>query len=199
MNHACRMLLSIAMLLALCGQAVALNYTALAAELAAGHPTTGAYNADNALAAAELNAVNRPNSNSVGAMMAYLLNKKHRTNQGADTTYVPIIGRLGMVAESAVGSDPFGRGAGNELNLAQITACKTFLLLFTSPHLTATDLDDANLPYGYTEASGAWAASHTAALQALSQNQLSRAQEIAAALQYSGPITATHVQNARAQ
>ena len=36
-----------------------MNIAALAAELSSGHPDTGAYNADAALAAAELNLVNR--------------------------------------------------------------------------------------------------------------------------------------------
>lgn len=36
-----------------------MDYVALKAELDAGHPDTGAYNVDNATAAAELNAVNR--------------------------------------------------------------------------------------------------------------------------------------------
>jgi hypothetical protein len=36
-----------------------MDYTALKAELAAGHPDTGAYNADDTLAAGELNVVNR--------------------------------------------------------------------------------------------------------------------------------------------
>lgn len=36
-----------------------MDYPALQAELLAGHPDTGAYNADDALAAGELNAVNR--------------------------------------------------------------------------------------------------------------------------------------------
>ena len=38
---------------------MAIDYTALAAELTAGHPVSGAYNADASLAAAEINAVNR--------------------------------------------------------------------------------------------------------------------------------------------
>ncbi len=43
-----------------------MNIAALAVELAAGHPGTGAYNADDALAAAELNAANR--TRIVGSM-----------------------------------------------------------------------------------------------------------------------------------
>ena len=39
-----------------------MDLVALAAELAAGHPVTGAYDADDALAAGELNAVNRTRS-----------------------------------------------------------------------------------------------------------------------------------------
>ena len=38
---------------------MAIDYTALADELTAGHPDTGAYNADSAIAASEINAVNR--------------------------------------------------------------------------------------------------------------------------------------------
>ena len=41
-----------------------MDYQALKAELDAGHPDTGAYNVDNALAANELNAINRTSDRS---------------------------------------------------------------------------------------------------------------------------------------
>lgn len=42
-----------------------IDYPALAAELAAGHPDTGAYNVDDQLAADELNAENRTRNRSI--------------------------------------------------------------------------------------------------------------------------------------
>ncbi len=159
---------------------MAIDYQALADELTAGHPDTGAYSANDATAASELNAPNRPANNQLGEMLKYLISKKHRTNQGVDTTYTPILGRIHHIARSNTGDDPFGRASGgySGLDAQHIHACKSFIVLFESQHLSDLDFDDANLPYGFVEASGAWSTTHTSALKALSQNQRSRAEEI---------------------
>jgi len=141
-----------------------------------------------------LNAVDRPNDNSIAAIVSYLLNKKHRTNQGGDDTYSPIIGRLYHIARSNEGDDPFGRaGAYGGLDVQHIHACQTYITLFESPHAGSMDFDDTNLPYGYVEASGAWSTTHSTALKALSQNQISRGVEIGV-----GYVRVGHVTEARA-
>lgn len=154
------------------------QYLILKTELLAGHPITGAYNADDALAADQLNAVNEPNANSLESMINYMLTIKHKTGQGADTTYTPVIGRMISVAESVLGGDPFGRGAGNEVNLQQIHACKTLVLLIQSGKLIDMDFTNANLPMGYLNGAGVISPAHKTALEDLSKNQISRAREI---------------------
>lgn len=146
--------------------------------LTTGHPDTGAYNANAQTAADEINALNRPNSNTVQAMFMYLFNKKHRTNQGTDTVYTPIIGRLLHVADSAVDADPFGRGAGNEVNLQQIHACKAMVTLLNSTHIDLLDYSDTDLPLGYLNGAGVISPSHKTALDELSNNLQSRATEL---------------------
>lgn len=174
-----------------------MDYTALAAELLAGHPVTGAYNADDDLAAAELNAVNRPALSLLTDVMQYIIERNHRTQQGTDTTYTTILGRLYHAAESAVGDDPFGRGAGNELTLIHLHACKFFKAIFQSPQIDSLDYSDTNLPTGQVNGAGVWSTAHATAIEALSDNQISRAQELGLGTY---PVTGVggHVETARA-
>lgn len=153
-----------------------MNYVVLAAEIS-NDPLGRGYSAmtDGQIAGA-LNAPDRIGSNSLGAMLTYLLTIKHRTGQGADTTYTPVIGRLSHAASAAVGDDPFGRGS--MLTLEQVHACRTILMLFQSPHLSQLDYSDVSLPFGYVNAAGVWSAAHKDALTALSTNRQSRAQEL---------------------
>jgi len=157
-----------------------MDYTVLASELTV-DPLTRGYSAmTDAQAAADLNSTYRPAPNVIGEMLKYLINKKHRTNQGGDDTFSPIIGRLEHVARANDGDDPFGRASGGYagLDVQHIHACSAFLEVFRSQHLLEMAFDDADLPYGFVEASGAWSTTHTAALQALSANQISRAHEL---------------------
>ena len=157
---------------------MAINYVKLAAELAAGHPVTGAYNVDDALAAAELNAKNIDNDAPVSAMYDYLLNKNHRTNQGTDTQFTPILGRLEHVARSAVGDDPFGRGAGNELILIQVHAAMAFSSLFNTSHVSGVAFQaGSGLPLGTLNGAGIISPAHQAAIEALSENQINVLQD----------------------
>jgi len=125
--------------------------------------------------------INNPiysNTNPVGKIYEYLFNKNHRTNQVSDTQYVPIIGRLTMAAEAAVGSDPFGRGAGKEINLIQKTACITLLELLRSPNAPSIDFTDSNFPLGSVNGAGVISTLQKTAIEALSANQISRAQDL---------------------
>lgn len=157
---------------------MAMDYAALKAELDSGHPTTGAYSLTDNIARDQLNEVNRPAQNTAEAMFLYCLTRKHRTNQGADTTFTPIIGRLSHIARSEAGADPFGRGLSNELALQHVHACQTFVSLFESAISLGIDFSDSNLPFGFAQAAGAYSTSHQTDLQELSNNQRSRAQEL---------------------
>jgi len=121
-----------------------------------------------------LNANTYSNANPITAIYEYLFNKNHRTNQGADSQYVPIIGRLAMAADSAIGSDPFGRGTGNEINLIQKTACITLQELLRSPNAPAIDFTDTGFPLGSVNGAGVISSAHINNITALSQNQISR-------------------------
>lgn len=118
----------------------------LAAELIAGHPTTGAYNANNALAAGELNAINRPAESGVEQMVLYLATHDNRTNEGEDTVASALLGRLRAVADAEPWSDVFGRGgvwvagASAANNITLNAAANT--ITFGSNHvITAFDSD----------------------------------------------------------
>lgn len=86
------------------------DLVALRAELDAGHPDTGAYNVDNALALSELHAINRPAESGVQEMTRYLATNKSRTNEGEDTTSTALLGRLQRVASAVPWTDVFRRG-----------------------------------------------------------------------------------------
>ena len=156
-----------------------MDYIALAAELTV-DPLARGYSAmSDSEAAADLNTEYRPAKNFITAMMEYLVNKKHRTNQGGDDTFSPIIGRLYHIARSNDGDDPFSRaGAYTGLDIQHIHACQTFITIFESSQLEDLDYNDTNLPWGFVEASGAWSTTHTSEMQALSNNQISRAVEL---------------------
>lgn len=174
-----------------------MDYVALINELTTDPLTRGYSGMTDAQAATDLNTVYRPANNVLGEMLKYLITRKHRTNQGGDDTFSPIIGRVEHVARSDGGGDPFGRSSGGYtgLDVQHIHACSSFLELFRSQHLLDLDFADSNLPYGFVEASGAWSTTHSADLQALSQNQITRAQELELGTY---PVTESHIASARA-
>lgn len=157
-----------------------MDYILLANELTTDPLVRGYSTMSDADAAVDINSLYRPAPNVIGEMLKYLINKKHRTNQGGDDTYSPIVGRLYHIARSNDGDDPFLRGVAYAgLDIQHIHACQAFVTLFDSQQLSDLDFDDVNLPYGYVEAAGAWANDpHTLALKSLSENQISRALEL---------------------
>lgn len=161
----------------------ALDYTALKAELDAGHPTTGAYNANDSLAAGELNAVNRPAEGGTERMLNYCSKNRSRTNNGSDTVQLPILGRLQMVADAALGEDPFGTTVGaNQVTREMKAWAHTFLIMMNSPTLGTLDFIDTEVDAGYAALGPGegvvWKTPDIDALKAFSQNQQSRAQEL---------------------
>ena len=162
---------------------MAINYSDLRDELLSGHPVTGAYNANNKLAADELNALNRDAPGGVLGMLEYVLKNRSRTNAGTDLTPTAIVGRLQSVAEGTVGVDPFG--AGQNLTMEHIHAAKMFMLLLRSdPQTTTFDFVNAEVSTmmdilgGGSGNARVWKSGDIDALKGLSQNKQSRASEL---------------------
>ncbi len=183
-----------------------MNYANMKSELDTGHPDTGAYSVDNAQAATELNAINRPAAADMSAFLQYLAVNRSRTNDGGDTVQTSLLGRLRTIAESAVGDNVFGRTGSNDTVTNEAKhAAQMFVTLVATPTLPSIDLSgtepsaafDALGPPG-AGGVGVWKDPDIAALKGLSQNKQSRAQEIASSIDFNGIITESHVANARA-
>ena len=172
---------------------MAIDYQALKSELTAGHPDTGAYNASNSIAADELNAVNRPAEGGTERMLNYCAKNRSRTNNGADTVSLPLLGRLQLVADAALGSDPFGTTvAANQVTREMKTWAYTFLEVIRSPTLLTVDFIDTEVDFGYTALGPGqavvWKDPDITALKAFSQNQQSRAQELGFGVVHEGDV-----------
>lgn len=159
------------------------KYQMLKAELDAGHPDTGAYNASNAIATTELNEPNRPADGGTERMLNYCIKHRSRTNNGADDVPLPLMGRLQLVADATLASDPFGTTiAANEVTREMKTWAQTFLYVMTSPQLLTLDFIDTEVEAGYLALGPGeaviWKTPDIDALKAFSQNQQSRGQEI---------------------
>lgn len=150
---------------------------ALRDELLAGHPDTGAYNADNQLAADELNAQNRPVPAPAGAILDFCLTETHRENTGSDIQATNLYGRIRMVAETTVGGDPFG--VGDAITVGQLAAAKTVLRLLDDSGF-ALSLAMADIDSALTKCQGAncFSPPQKSAIVGLSENRQSRAQEL---------------------
>ena len=122
---------------------------ALKIELEAGHPDTGAYNADSQLAADELNAVNRPNTVSIEEILKFLvLDNVHQTD-GGDTQDRSIWQRMKEVV--LLNDTPFEAvsnpwGSTDIGNITEIRQIKTHQLLsfFTLSAQGGLDVDLTN-------------------------------------------------------
>ena len=112
-------------------------------QLDAGHPVTGAYNAVDATAASEINALNIDVDSSIDQMVSYCCTTKNRTNDGGDTQGALLIGRLKLVADSEPYTDPFRRSgvweAGGVVANEQIElVANSNKLIFGSAHDVST-------------------------------------------------------------
>ena len=149
----------------------------LKAELTAGHPDTGAYNANHALAADELNAINREALPDTQALLNYLLFTRFRDSQ--------VYGRIKHVADSAVGDLlPMGVAEANvSLTRKHIHSANAFLRYVegdTAGGLKTTDSGISNMLDDLGLGSGCHCMDGTikSAIQAFSQNKQSRAAEL---------------------
>lgn len=104
------------------------NLAALKTELAAGHPDTGAYNADAEIAAGELNAVNRTRTRATVAG-SEILNATNDAEYGALTAvqkndWLSLCGIESINTASGVAksmeADLFGAGTTTRANLAVV-------------------------------------------------------------------------------
>ena len=138
------------------------------------------------------NVIDRTAKGGITGMTEYLLNNKNRTNTGTDLSVSAILGRLHQVADSVVGSNPFGADVVYDVTVPMKHAAQSFLDLLYSPHTTEIDFDGANLPYAKCTDAGIWKSADVTALKGLSINQQSRAQELGLPRVREG-----HVQEAR--
>ena len=162
------------------------NLQALKAELLAGHPDTGAYNVDDAIAADEINALNRDAPADSIALLRYLTLERFR--QGT------LYGRLQLVACNRPVKDgnswsipelPLGANdADVAITQENIAAAATLLRFVDTDTADSVNLLDSRLDAildsvgptpGGCDAIGA---ADKTALQGLSQNQQSRAMEL---------------------
>lgn len=174
------------------------DFAAIAADMLAGHPVTGAFDADDQIATNEWNAKNRVAEGGVLGMLNYLAKNRSRTNTGTDLTATSIVGRLKSVAEALVGDDPFG-ATGNTLTMEHIHAAKMFIILLASPQVNTFDFVSAEVTAMMDALGGGsgnakvWKAADIDALKALSQNQQSWSVE-----QGHGLMRVGYVEQARA-
>lgn len=170
-----------------------MDLVALKAELDAGHPDTGAYNASDSLAADELNAQNRPADGSISEVVKYVSEQKSRSNNGTDTRAQYITYRLDLVAAASPSQDVFG--SGNNLQPKEIEAAIAFRKIIESPQLEAINFVTTEIS-GMLEdlrAAQIMKAADVTAIKAVSSDQQSRAQEIGL-----GVVRVGHVTEARA-
>ena len=131
----------------------------------------------------DMNLINRPAEGGTERMLNYCIKNRSRTNNGADTTPLPLIGRLQLVADAALTEDPFGTTiAANQVSREMKTWARTFLYVLTSPTLETLDFLDTEVDTGYIALGPGeavvWKTPDIDALKGFSQNQQSRGTEI---------------------
>ena len=195
---------------------MAIDYDALKAELDAGHPDEGTYSAVDATAVAQLNATGaytswaRPANATADELFSYLV--ANRSKLSAEPHATPLIGRLKEVAETAIAANT---SWGETVQKEHKHAASLFYLMAVrdpsaSINFVSAELDDSYTLMGPPSGSigtggderngiGVWKAPDETAIRNLSEGKQSRAQEIAAVINYNGEITESHVQHARSQ
>ena len=174
-----------------------MDLTALAAELVAGHPVTGSYDSDDALAAGELNVLNRPGDVTIADMIKFLLMDNTHSTDGDDTQDRAILTRMRDVVAMAVtptaaAANPWGSTAIG--TITEIQQIKTHQLvnyfdLYAQGNLPV-DLTDTNFQVylAGAEASGCMSAAQETALLVLGNNLKSRATELGLGIVRTGDV-----------
>ena len=183
---------------------MAFDYVGLQAELLAGHPDTGAYNANDQLAADELNAVNRPVDVTIDIILKFLLLDNVHSTDGTDTQDRAIWTRMKDVVALAVTptaavANPWGSSSLGTITEIQQVKTHQLLNFFT---LTA----QGDLPVNLTDtkfrvyvagaqAAGCMSEAQETALNGLGDNMISRGAELSLGRNH---ISHSHVETARA-
>lgn len=123
--------------------------------------------------------IDRDAEASKGAILQYMLMERFRTNSGADLTQMFLYGRLGLVVVAAVGTDVFGSTT-NSLTLDQKGSAITFTRMLGPDSEFILDLLDSRFDSLLNDIRNAeiFGPPDKTAIQALSQNQQSRAREL---------------------
>ena len=153
----------------------------LKAELLAGHPDTGAYDADPQLAANQINETNRPGDGDPNELIRYVWFERYRTNSGTDLAQAYIYGRIVHAAGQGVGSNPFGADPVISLTLDQLASLCTFMNIIEGIQRgVPVSLGDTRLRNMLADIrdTGAMSNGDKNAIEALANNEQSRASEI---------------------
>ncbi len=172
----------------------------LSDELAAGHPDTGAYDADDAIAAAQLNALNRDGDTTIDTLFQFLLlDNTYKTDAGDDTQDRSLWLRIKDVASITpwnTGTQPDPWGGGGTITEIQGIKCRQLYEFFTLALQGSLPLSLAETNFGVylagARACGCMSTDHETALKALSQNRRSRGEERGL-----GVVKPGHVEEAR--
>jgi len=150
--------------------------------LAAGHPTTGPYNIDDALAASEGNAKNLEGDTDVSTLFNYMLMQKTHSTDGNDGQARSLWIRIKEVAameftETGSQPNPWGSTAIGVITEIQWVKCKTLLEYFTlaSQGNLPLSLKDSNFAVflGGAVSAGCMTEAHKDEIIALSDNKTS--------------------------
>lgn len=163
------------------------NIIKLRAELDLGHPDTGAYNVDDKLAAAELNAANRPDDVSIEEIIKFLLMDNTHKTDGSDTQDRSIWQRMKEVVAIAIVpttavANPWGSSTLGTITEIQQIKTHQLLEFFTlsAQGQLSIDLQNSNFQVyvAGAESAGCMSASQETALLSLGDNLQSRASEV---------------------
>ncbi len=166
-----------------------MDIAALATALAAGHPDTGAFDADAETATGQLNAVNRDAAAAAETIRNYFLLERKNA--------MALMGRLEIIADSAEDDvDPLGDLV--TMTNVHITAAKTMLRIIDPGSEFSLDFNDSRFGSLLDDLAGGSGAkainpADKTAILAFSTNKQSRATEIGLGL-----VRVGHVQIARA-
>ena len=154
---------------------------ALQAELIAGHPVTGPYNADDGLAKKELIEPNRPAVDTQAfEVLNYCLWNKNRTNSGTDTKAYSIYARIEQAAHADEGANLYGQDPPIAVTPDQIGAAIAIDRILQAATDAMFDLTDPSFADWLTDLVDIGAMKNPArtALIGLADNQRSRVAEL---------------------
>lgn len=148
-------------------------------------------------AADDLNTKYRDKNANIGDIIDYLSKTRTQTNQGSDTVPLIILGRLALCAEqTTVPVDPFATAGTKKIdNVLELTSIKAFyslLKLSASLNINMIDTEIQTMLNNCING-GVFNTAHRDALIAMSQNQITRVEELGLGRVRVGEVTAARV------